>query len=117
MKTWAARRATSLLYLCLCTVGLLSGCSNKHLVSISVTPQSPSVSEVGQTIQFQAIGTTNNTRATPRDLTSTATWSSSTPSIATIDSSGMATATGCGQTSITAQDSGIVGATELTVTC
>lgn len=97
---------------------LFSGsCSNHRLVSISVTPQNPSVAKIGDTVQFQASGTTNHAASGPQNLTTTATWSSSTASVATVNSKGLATATGCGTTDITATDGNVVGQTQLTVTC
>lgn len=63
------------------------------------------------------MGTTNHKNVPPENLSSTATWSSSTPSVATITASGVATATGCGVTTITATDSGVTGNTQFTVTC
>src|ERR1700758_5281972 len=81
---------------------IISSCSNKHLVSINITPANPSVSLIGQTVQFQAVGATNHPGS--EMLTTTVAWSSSTPSVATIDKNGLATAMGCGQTTISAQD-------------
>ena len=91
------------------------GCSNEHLVSITVTPQNASVSAIGQTTQFQAMGTTNHNL--PPELLSTVTWLSSNSSVATISSTGLATAVGCGTTTISAQDGSIVGQTGFTNTC
>ncbi len=91
------------------------GCSNQHLVSIAVTPQNASVSAIGQTTQFQAMGTTNHNL--PPELLSTVTWLSSNSSVATISSTGLATAVGCGTTTISAQDGSIVGETGFTNTC
>lgn len=117
MKRLANR--TSLSHLCplLSVLLLIGSCSNKHLVSISLTPQDASVAQIAQTVQFQAMGTTNHPNAAQEDLTATATWQSSTDSVATINSTGLATATGCGTTTISAKDGGIVGQTQLTVTC
>ncbi|HLZ43418.1 MAG TPA: Ig-like domain-containing protein [Candidatus Sulfotelmatobacter sp.] len=109
--------ATPLVYLAVGISLFISSCSNKHLVSIAVTPQDPSVAQIAQTLQFTAMGTTNHANAPQEDLTSTATWGSSTASVATIDASGLATATGCGTTTITAKDGSIIGQTELTVSC
>jgi hypothetical protein len=109
--------ATPLFYLALSTLLVVGSCSNHHLVSIAVTPANPSVAQIGQTTQFIATGTTNDSRTPPENLTSTATWSSSTPSVATITSAGLATATGCGTATITALDGSITGSTTLTVTC
>jgi hypothetical protein len=94
---------------------VIIGCSNVHLVSIVVTPENASVSQIGQTTQFQAMGT--NSHNLPPEVLSSVTWLSSSPSIATISSTGLATAVGCGTTTISAQDGGIVGQTEFTNTC
>jgi len=96
---------------------LLGSCSNHHLISIGITPQNPTIAQVGQTTQFMATGTTNDSKSPPEDVTSSATWSSSGSSVATINSSGLATATGCGTTTITAKQSGVAGTTQLTVSC
>jgi trimeric autotransporter adhesin len=109
--------AAPLFYLGLSTLLVVGSCSTKHLVSIAVTPQDASVAQVGQTTQFTAMGTTNHVNVPPEDLTSTVTWTSSTPSVATITSSGLATATGCGSATISAQDGGVTGNTSLTVSC
>lgn len=115
MNTHSRRLAASLLSSALLAV--IGSCSNEHLVSISITPQNASVTQVGQTTQFMAMGTTNHSRVAPEDITSTATWTSSTPSVATITSTGLATAAGCGTTTITAEKSGVTGTTQFTVTC
>ncbi len=109
--------ATPLFYLTLSTLLVVGSCSSKHLVSIAITPQAASVAQIGQTTQFTAMGTTNHPNVPPEDLTSGVTWTSSTPSVATISSTGLATAAGCGSTTISAQDSGVTGTTSLTVSC
>lgn len=101
----------------LIALAVLSGCSNHHLVSIAITPQNASVSQIGQTTQFIATGTSNSPRVPPKDVTAASTWTSSTQSVATINSSGLATAVGCGTTTISAADGGITGSTTFTVTC
>ncbi len=106
-----------LFYVGLSALFLVGSCSNKHLVSVAVTPQAASVAQIGETTQFMATGTTNDSKTPPEDVTSAANWTSSTPSVATVNSTGLATATGCGTTTITATDAGISGETTLTVTC
>jgi hypothetical protein len=110
-------RHLSVLLFCLglSTLFVVIGCSNQHLVSIAVMPQNASVSQIGQTTQFQAMGTTNHNL--PPELLSTVTWLSSNSSVATISSTGLATAVGCGTTTISAQDGSIVGQTGFTNTC
>lgn len=115
--TRRTRYSEPLFYLALFTLLLVGSCSNHHLVSIAVTPADSSVAQVGLTTQFVATGTTNDSRTPPENLTSSVTWSSSTPSVATINSTGLATAAGCGTTTITALDGSITGNTTFTVTC
>jgi uncharacterized protein YjdB len=89
---------------------------NPVLQSITLFPGNPTIPQLGQSIQFIAIGvyspaTSNNV------LTGLATWASSNSSIATINSSGLASAVACGTTTITAEYQGIVGQMPLTVQC
>ncbi len=74
------------------------------LVSIDVTPSSPSISK-GLTQQFTATGTYTNTST--QDLTSQVTWASATPTVASISASGLATALTGGTTAITASMGGV----------
>jgi len=97
---------------------LLTACSGGNsspsLTSIQVTPASPSVA-AGLTQQFAATGTYSNN--TTQDLTSTATWSSSNSSLATIASGGLATTKAAGgPVTISAVQSGVTGTASLQVT-
>jgi hypothetical protein len=87
------------------------------LLSIAVTPANPSIAK-GNPAPFAATGTYSD--ASTRSLTATATWSSSTTSVATISnavgSKGEATTVAVGTSSITASLGGISGSTTLTVT-
>jgi len=84
------------------------------LVSIAVTPVSPSI-VAGSTLQFTATGTYSD--SSTQNLTSTATWASGTPATATIASGGLATAVAAGTTVITATVGSIVSPGDtLTVT-
>ncbi len=82
------------------------------LTSIAVTPATPSI-KVGATEQFTATGTYSD--GSQKTLTSVA-WSSSATNIATISSSGLASAVSAGMTTITATSGSTSGATTLTVT-
>jgi len=86
------------------------------LVSIGVTPATPSIAK-GLSQQFTATGT--YTDATTQDLTASATWASSDPTKATISnaasSHGLASTFGVGSTSISATLGGVAGLTTLTV--
>jgi uncharacterized protein YjdB len=91
-----------------------SGSSSPHLVSVQVTPASPSIA-AGLTQQFTATGTYSNN--TTQNLTATATWSSSNTSVATISSSGLASSkTAGGPVTITASQNGVTGSALLQVT-
>ena len=83
------------------------------LVSITVTPANPSIL-VGARQQFTATG--NYSDGSHQDLTSSATWTSSYPSVATITSTGLATGVAAGSTTIKATSGSINGTTTLTVT-
>jgi len=89
------------------------------LLAIEVTPDEPSIA-LGFTQQFTALGTYSD--ASTLELTDSVTWSSSSPSVATVSnapgSHGLATSVAQGVTSISATDpeSGVSGATTLTVT-
>ncbi len=87
------------------------------LVSLTVLPANPNI-VLGTTQQFSATGTFSD--STTRDLTTSATWSSSAATVATVSNAagtnGLATSVGTGTTTITATSGGIPGATTLTVT-
>jgi hypothetical protein len=87
--------------------------SGPVLVSIAVTPTSPSIA-VGTKQQFTATGTYSD--GSKQDLTNSATWTSSVPSVATISSTGLATGIAAGSTTIQAAVGSINGSTGLTVT-
>jgi hypothetical protein len=97
------------------------GCSqNNQLTSITVTPTTATIPNAGGTAQFEATGTYTNGKnksQTMANLTDQVTWSSSVASVATIDSSGLATATGAGTTTITAigGNGGLTSTATLTV--
>jgi len=82
------------------------------LISIEITPSPASVG-VDQTQQFTATGTYSD--SSTQDITSTCSWASSNPSIATIDSNGLATGVAKGSVTITASQDGVTGSTTLSV--
>jgi trimeric autotransporter adhesin len=83
------------------------------LVSITVTPVNSSIA-LGTNQQFAAIGTYAD--GSTLDLTTSATWNSSLPSVATASSNALVTSVSTGQTTITATTAGIAGSSPLTVT-
>lgn len=86
----------------------------KTLTSVSVTPASASIA-AGATEQFTATATYSD--GTTSDVTSNgATWSSSASSVATISTSGLATAVSVGQATLTATYQGKSGSAALTAT-
>lgn len=86
--------------------------SSPTLNLITVSPTSPSVA-AGLTQQFKAMGTYSD--GSMMDLTSTATWTSSSTTVAVIASSGLATTKAQGSTTITAASGSVSGATTLQV--
>ncbi len=105
------RSVVSLVVL-LTIAGVLISCSSSAtLSSISVTPNSASIPTAGDTVQFTAMGTYTQGSHPPstRDITSSVTWASSTPAIATIGASGLATGVSAGTTSVTATSSASTG--------
>src|SRR6266404_5735526 len=96
---------------------LLAGCgdffvSSGTLVSITVNPQNPTV-QPGKTQQFTASGVLGD--STTQDVSSQVTWTSSNTNVATIDSTGLATAVALGTSSISAAKNGVTGSRTLTV--
>lgn len=98
----------------------LTGCGSSgggddevSLSRVEVTPVNPSIAR-GTTQQFAATAVFSDN--TTRDVTSTATWASSSAAVATISSAGLATAQSVGSTTISAVFSSVTGSTALTVT-
>ncbi len=82
------------------------------LTSIDVTPINPDVA-IGLTQQFSAAGLFSD--GSSQDLTSSVTWASSHPAIATISSTGLAGTLAAGTSLISASRDGVLGTTSLTV--
>jgi len=89
-----------------------SGTAPATLQSIAVTPGTPSV-PAGASQQFTATGTYSD--HSTKNLTSSATWSSSNAAAATVSASGMATSKAQGSATITAIYSSVSGSATLTV--
>jgi hypothetical protein len=83
------------------------------LVSIAVTPATPSIA-MGTTTQFIATGTFDDT--TTMDISGSVTWASATTATATISAAGLATGVAGGMSVISATKGAIMGSTTLTVT-
>jgi uncharacterized protein YjdB len=82
------------------------------LVSIAVTPANQTIPK-GTTLAFTATGTYSDGSA--QNLTASVTWASSSPTVAPIDVTGLATAASLGTTSISATLGTISSSTNLTV--
>jgi hypothetical protein len=97
---------------------ILAGCSS--LMSITVNPAAGTVvlTAVGQTAQFTATGSKQIGSGIPTSttITGSVTWSVSNPNVATISSTGLATAIGAGYTQISAESGGITATSDMTVT-
>ena len=83
------------------------------LQSVAVTPANSSI-EKGSAQQFTATGKYQD--GTFRDITASATWSSSNPALATISAGGLATGVSVGNTIITVTSGNINASAALTVT-
>jgi concanavalin A-like lectin/glucanase superfamily protein/Big-like domain-containing protein/ASPM-SPD-2-Hydin domain-containing protein len=88
------------------------GMCKPTLQSIALTPVSPSMAP-GLLQQFDAVGSYSD--GTAHDLTTSATWSSSNPAVATVNGSGKATTVAIGNATITAALGGETGSTSLSV--
>lgn len=70
-----------------------------EMTTITVTPANPTILQ-GQTVQFTATGTFAD--MTTSDVSSIVTWGTTNPSVATVNSTGLATGTGLGAVTISA---------------
>jgi trimeric autotransporter adhesin len=86
--------------------------SNATLVLITVTPPNPSLL-LGQSLYFTATGTFSD--GTTQDITGSVTWTSSAPTVATVNGSGVSSSASVGTTTITATMNSVSGSTTLTV--
>jgi hypothetical protein len=101
-----------------CLVLSFTGCTNMQVGSIVITPAAQTVT-VGQTVQLTATGTIDHGShpATSQDVTSLVTWSSNTPTVATVSATGAVTGKSAGSATISATLPGATGSTAaLTVT-
>ncbi|MGD0797912.1 MAG: Ig-like domain-containing protein [Acidobacteriaceae bacterium] len=96
---------------------LLAGCNKVQAISIQPASGSVTLTAVGQSAQYKAIATEQfgSAPTTTSDITDSVTWSVSNPSVATISSTGLATALGAGYTQVTAESNGITATSDLTV--
>jgi hypothetical protein len=95
----------------LCFIGLTSCAHEQQLTSITVHPATqnfgaaniPVSADAGLNVQLRALGSYIHPPVT-KDITSQVTWTSNTPDMVTVSSTGLATATGlaCGSTLISA---------------
>lgn len=83
------------------------------LSSVTVTPSNPSIPNVSAQ-QFTATGAYSD--GSTQNLTNSVVWTSSNTSVATINSTGLATAVGAGTSTIRATQGSVNGSTTLTVT-
>jgi Divergent InlB B-repeat domain/Bacterial Ig-like domain (group 2) len=114
-------RVVTLLAVLIVLVTLIGCSTTAQLTTVTVTPSTAIIPNVGGTAQFTATGTYENGK-TGRQYQKAlgpgqVIWSSSVASVATIDSNGLATATGAGTTTISAAGGGgnPIGTATLTV--
>lgn len=96
---------------------LSTGCTgffvNPNLTTITVGPSTPSVQQ-GGTVTLTATGTYDD--GSTKNITGSATWSSSDVTLATVSSSGVVTGVASGKATITATSGTVSGSTSVTVT-
>jgi uncharacterized repeat protein (TIGR03803 family) len=90
-----------------------SGSNNVVLQAIAITPTNPG-QQLGMTLQLVATGTYSG--GTTRDVSSTATWSSSNTSVATVSAAGLVSTVAIGTSTITATSGGVMGRGTMVVT-
>jgi uncharacterized protein YjdB len=100
------------------TLGTVSGATmitvaNPVLISIAVAPANSSIAN-GTTEQLTATGFYSN--GNTQDLTTQVSWTSSSDTMATVNSLGLVTGTGVGSPTMTATLAGVSGSTTVTVT-
>jgi hypothetical protein len=97
-------------FLISCLACVLIGCGNPQgLDSVAVSPATQTLN-TGQSVQFTATGTYGNANhASTQNITSSVSWTSSLPSVATVSPAGVATAVSAGTTNITASATGFNG--------
>ena len=111
-------RPTAYKFALVCAAILLgAGCgkffpSGSTLVSISLSPANSTI-QLSKTQQFTATGSFGD--GSSKDVSSSVNWSSSSTNVATINSSGIASAVATGTTTITATQGSVSGSTGLTV--
>jgi len=91
---------------------IFSSGSAPTLTSIAVTPTNPAI-QAGSMQQFTATGTYSDNST--QNITSQVTWASSNSSVAAINSTGLATGTAVGGSTISATKGSVSGSTTLTV--
>ena len=92
------------------------GCSgffvDPTLTTVTVTPATPSV-VAGSTLQMTATGSYDD--GSTKNITGTATWTTSDASVATVSSAGLLTGVAAGTATITASSGAISGTTTATI--
>ena len=94
---------------------ILNTTTTQSIPSITILPGEAAETFIGETTQFTATGNLTGVGGA-QNLTTQVTWLSSNAQVATINSSGLATATGAGTTMIIAQSGGLSSSAMVTVT-
>ena len=119
MSNRVCLRALLSLLLILPLVVPFVGCVSSQVDSVTVTPATQTLA-AGATVQFTAMALIGHAGHPAQNVTSTVTWTSSSPSVATISAAGVATGVSAGTTTITANTAGfggqVTGSATLTVT-
>lgn len=98
-------------------IAMFTGCSATAVDTIQISPSTQTLA-AGQTVQFTATGVVGHGQhpSSSENVTDMATWTSSSPAIATVNATGLATALSAGTTTITASMNGFPGTVSATAT-
>jgi hypothetical protein len=97
------------------TVNIATSTTGSSAPYINITPSSATETFAGETTQFVATGSLSGT-GSAQNLTTQVQWTSSNAQVASITSSGLATALSAGTTTIVAQSGGVIATATLTAT-
>ncbi len=111
-KVIGTAAALSALLLIACGTPPMTGGGAPHLTALIIAPETSSIA-LGQTAHFKATGMFSD--GSNKDLTQSAVWTSGNPSIASIDSSGLATSLSTGIANVVATSEGHSSSSVLTI--
>jgi len=111
-KVTGTAATLSILLLTACGTPPMTAGGAPHLTALYVAPETSSIA-LGQTVQLKATGVFSD--GSSKDVTQSAVWTISNPSIASVDSSGLATSLSTGTANVVAASGGHSSSSVLTI--